>query len=512
MNSTVGEILADTARRFPDKTAIICDDKTVTYRELDSRVNQRAHGFLQAGIVSKERVAVLLSNSIELVEIYFAIARLGCVTIPLNYRLTGNELSFILENANPAALIMGEEFNAKAHDLKGQLKKLDILITIGKETGKNEGFDHLCRNQPDHGPAVEVVPQDESFIVYTSGTTGIPRGVVLTHANNFFNTLNYSSAYQMEERDVELALTPMFHSSTLGRIVTYVFNGVTFITSRRFDPEKAIGLVSKHRVTSITQSPTMYVALLNVRGTDSDFSGSVRRIVSGAAPLFPAIRSRLAKRFPHAGIYDLYGLTEAAPGVSILKPDDPPEKITSVGKPMKHVTVKIVDDEGKQLPPGETGEIVCRGPNLMKGYYNDLPLTQAVLRDGWLYTGDTGRMDQDGYLYLTGRRKELILRGGENIYPSEVEAVLHQHPGIKEAAVIGVSDEYWGETVKALVVPKPGATLREEEIITFCTSQLAHYKRPESVTIISSLPKNAAGKVMKSHLGTLLTKLNNFDR
>ena len=504
VNYTVGEILADTACKFPDKTAIICDDKTVTYRELDSRVNQRAHGFLKRGIVSKRRVAVLLSNSIELVEVYFALARLGCVTIPLNYRLAASELSFLLEHANPAALIMGVEFNSLAHELKGLLKKPDYLFTIGKEAGKNEGFDYLCRNQPEHRPAVEVVPEDESFIVYTSGTTGRPRGVVLTHANNFVNTLNYSSAYQMEERDVELALTPMFHSSTLGRIVTYVFNGVTFITSRRFDPEKAIGLVSKHRVTSITQSPTMYVALLNVMDRESYSSGSVRRIVSGAAPLFPAIRSKLAKRFPHAGIYDLYGLTEAAPGVSILKPDDPPEKITSVGKPMKHVIVKIVDDEGSELPPGETGEIVCRGPNLMKGYYNDLPLTQEVLRDGWLYTGDTGKMDQDGYLYLIGRKKELILRGGENIYPAEVEAVLHQHPGIKEVAVIGVPDEYWGETVKALVVPKPGVTLRAEEIITFCTSQLAHYKRPESVTFISSLPKNAAGKVMKTHLGDVV--------
>ena len=261
----------------------------------------------------------------------------------------------------------------------------------------------------------------------------------------------------MKESDVELALTPMFHSSTLGRVVTYVFNGVTFVTSRRFDPEKALRFVSKHHVTSITQSPTMYAALLNVNNGDTYYCGSVRRIVSGAAPLFPAIRSRLAKRFPHAGIYDLYGLTEASPGVSILKPDDPPEKIASVGRPMKHVTVKIVDHEGNEVSPGENGEVVCRGPNLMKGYYNDLPATQEVLRDGWLYTGDMGKMDQDGFLYLTGRKKELIVRGGENIYPAEVEAVLHQHPGIKEAAVIGVPDEYWGETVKALVVPKSGS-------------------------------------------------------
>ena len=361
MNPTLGEILADTAGKFPDKTAIICDDRKVTYRELNSRVNQRAHGFLQTGVAGKRRVAVLLSNSIDLVEIYFALARLGCVTIPLNHRLTGRELSFILENADPAVLIMGEEFNSRAHELHARLKELDLLITIGKEAEEDESFDHLCGNQPEHAPPVEVDPQDESFIIYTSGTSGRPRGVVLTHANHFFNTLNYTSAYQMEESDVELALTPMFHSSTLGRIFTYVFNGVTFITSHRFDPEKALELVSTHRVTSITQSPTMYAALLNVRDGDIYPGGSVRRIVSGAAPLFPAIRSRLAKRFPHAGIYDLYGLTEASPGVSILKPDDPPEKITSVGRPMKHVTIKIVDGEGNAGSPGREWRSCVQG-------------------------------------------------------------------------------------------------------------------------------------------------------
>jgi acyl-CoA synthetase (AMP-forming)/AMP-acid ligase II len=501
VNPTVGEILTKAARTFPDKTAIICDDKTITYRELDSRVNQRAHAFLKSGISSKKRVAVLLSNSIELVENFFALAKVGCVTVPLNYRLAGRELTFMLEHANPAMLIVGEEFNPLVNGFKSTLKKIDFLITMGKEPEGNDQFNSLCRNQPDHEPEIDVKPQDESVIIYTSGTTGRPRGVVLTHANHFFNTLNYTDAYQMQEDDVELALTPMFHSSTLGRIVTYVFNGVTFITSRRFDPEKALELVSKYGVTSITQSPTMYAALLNLRGGDTYSTDSVKRIVSGAAPLFPLLRERLASRFPHAGIYDLYGLTEASPGVSILKPDDPPDKVASVGKPMEHVTIKIVDDGGNEVPPGENGEIVCRGPNLMKGYYNDPAATQEVLRSGWLYTGDTGKVDPDGYLYLTGRKKELIVRGGENIYPADVEVVLHQHPGIEEAAVIGIPDEYWGETIKALIVKKPGTALSEDEVIAFCSSHLAYYKRPEMIVFVDSLPKNAAGKVMKAQLG-----------
>ena len=502
MNPTIGEILTKTARRFPDKTTIICDDKTITYHELDARVNRCAHAFLKRGIEKKQIVAVLCSNSIELVEIFFALARLGCVTVPLNYRLTVKELSFILEDANPAALIVGEEFNSLVNELKPRLKKIDFFITIGKEPREGDQFYRLYRNQPDHEPQLDVKPQDESFIIYTSGTTGRPQGVVLTHANHFFNTLNYTDAYQMKEGDIELALTPMFHSSTLGRIITYVFNGVTFITSHRFDPKKALELISKHHVTSITQSPTMYAALLNLSGIDSYSTGSVKRVISGAAPLFPALRERLTRRFPHAGIYDLYGLTEASPGVSILKPDDPPDKVLSVGKPMKHVTVKIVDDKGNEVSPGENGKILCGGPNLMKGYYNDLPATQKVLRDGWLYTGDTGKIDRDGYLYLTGREKELIVRGGENIYPAEVEAVLHQHPEIEEAAVIGIPDEYWGETVKAVVVLKPGATLTEEDVVTFCAPQLAPFKRPTSVAFADSLPKNASGKIMKTEIKT----------
>jgi acyl-CoA synthetase (AMP-forming)/AMP-acid ligase II len=494
-------MLTKTARRFPDKTAVVCDDKTITYHDLDSCVNRFAHAFLQRGIGNKQRVAVLLFNSIELVKIFFALARLGCVTVPLNYRLTVKELSCILEDANPAALIVGKEFNPLIDELKHRLKKIDLLITIGAEPREDDPFYRLCSSQPDYEPAINVKPQDESFILYTSGTTGRSRGVVLTHANHFFNTLNYTDAYQMEESDVELALTPMFHSSTLGRMVTYVFNGVTFITAHRFDPEKALKLVSKYHVTSITQSPTMYAALLKLSGEDTYSTDSVKRVVSGAAPLFPALREGLARRFPHAGIYDLYGLTEASPGVSILKPDDPPNKIASVGKSMKHVTVKIVDQEGNEVPPEENGEIVCRGPNLMKGYYNDLPATQNILRNGWLYTGDIGKMDRDGYLYLTGRKKELIVRGGENIYPAEIEVILHLHPEIEEAAVIGIPDEYWGETVKALIVLKPGAILNEEEVVAFCASHLAPFKRPKSVAFVESLPKNAAGKVMKTQLG-----------
>jgi acyl-CoA synthetase (AMP-forming)/AMP-acid ligase II len=304
----------------------------------------------------------------------------------------------------------------------------------------------------------------------------------------------------MQEHDMELGLAPLFHSATLGRMITCFFTGAAFVTSRRFHPESALELIARHRVTSITQSPTMYAALGNLPGADRYDTGSVKRVVSGAAPLFPALREDLARLFPGAGVYDLYGLTEAAPGVSILTPGDPAAKQDSVGRPMVSVRIKIVDECGAAVPCGACGEILCRGPNVMKGYYNNEAATAQAIHDGWLCTGDMGKIDEDGYLYLTGRKKEMIIRGGEKIYPADIERVLHAHPGIAEAAVIGVPDAYWGERVAAIVVPRRGETLSEGEVMRHCEQHLAHYKHPSSIIVAESLPKNAAGKVMKSLL------------
>lgn len=500
MSCTIGEMLTGSTHKFPDKIAIICDGKQATYRELNSRVNQLAHGFLHRGITRNSRVVILMYNSVELVEIYFALAKVGIVGIPLNFRLSGSEISYIIENSNATALIMGEEYESTISQLKSQLPRIEHFITVEKEPHKKSRYYSLYHNRPDREPETKVKPEDESFVIYTSGTTGKPRGVILTHKNHFWNTINYIIAYQMDESDVDMALTPMFHSSTMGRIFTYVFAGSTFITSNRFDPEQAMELITQHNVTSITQTPTMYTALLSLRRTERYHTSSVKRIVSGAAPISPEMKGELAQLFPHAGIFDLYGLTEASPGVTILGPHDPPEKVTSVGKPMMSVRIKIVGEDGEELASGESGEIICRGPNVMKGYYNNQAATQEVLKEGWLYTGDVGKIDQDGYLYLTGRKKELIISGGENIYPAEVEAVLQRHPLILEAAVIGVPDEYWGESVKAIVVPKPGESLTEQEVIEYCKSRLAPYKKPKSVDFMDVLPRNAAHKVMKTEL------------
>jgi acyl-CoA synthetase (AMP-forming)/AMP-acid ligase II len=500
MIPTIGEMIAGSAARVPERQALVCDDQELSYRELNARVNQTVSGFLQHGMTGGDRAALLLHNRIELVVLLMGLARAGIVGIPLNYRLHPGELSAVLHQSGATLLFVGEELESVFNAIAPIPPAIRSVIRIEADPVKRSGFDKVCSSRPERNLPAMARPDCDSFIIYTSGTTGFPRGVVLTHGNHFWNAINYSVAYGMGEDDVELGLSPLFHSSTLGRLITCFFVGATFVTSRQFHPETAMQLITRNRVTSITQSPTMYAALSNLTGADRCDTASVKRVVSGAAPLFPALRKELSRLFPGAGVFDLYGLTEAAPGVSILMPQAPPEKMDSVGRPMISVRIKIVDDRGTEVPIGECGEILCRGPNVMKGYYNNEAATAEALKDGWLCTGDTGKIDEHGYLYLIGRKKEMIIRGGEKIYPADIERILHSHPGIAEAAVIGVPDAYWGERVEAFVVPRPGATLSGEEVIRHCRQHLAVYKIPSSVIFAHTLPKNAAGKVIKSLL------------
>ncbi len=500
MNSmipTIGEMLAGSAARVPERRALVCDDQELSYRELNARVNQTVRGFLQHGMTGGDRAALLLHNRIELAVLLMGLARAGIVGIPLNYRLHPGELSAVLHQSGATLLFAGKELESVFTAIAPLPPAIRSVIRIENDPVPGGGFDALRSSRLNSNLPATASPDRDSFIIYTSGTTGSPRGVVLTHANHFWNAVNYSVAYGMGEDDVELGLAPLFHSATLGRLITCFFVGATFVTARQFHPETARQLITRNRVTSITQSPTMYAALCRRTGADRYDTASVKRVVSGAAPLFPALRKELTELFPGAGVYDLYGLTEAAPGVSILTPDAPPEKMESVGRAMISVRIKIVDERGTEVPAGECGEILCRGPNVMKGYYNNEAATAEALKDGWLCTGDTGKLDEDGYLYLTGRKKDMIIRGGEKIYSADIERVLHAHPGVAEAAVIGVPDDFWGERVAAFVVVRDGVTLTGEEVMSHCRQHLAGYKNPSSVIFAQRLPKNAAGKVIK---------------
>ena len=329
MNSmipTIGEMLAGSAARVPERRALVCDDQELSYRELNTRVNQTVRGFLQQGITGGDRAALLLHNRIELAVLLMGLARAGIVGIPLNYRLHPGELSAVLHQSGATVLFVGEELEPLFTACDIHASSVRSVMQVKTSSAKGDGFWEICRGRPDSHLPAAAGPGRDSFIIYTSGTTGFPRGVVLTHGNHFWNAVNYSVAYGMTETDVELGLSPLFHSSTLGRMITCFFVGAAFVTSRQFHPQTAMELIARNRVTSISQSPTMYAALCHLTGADRYDTASVKRVVSGAAPLFPALRKELTRLFPGAGVYDLYGLTEAAPGVSILTPHDPPEK------------------------------------------------------------------------------------------------------------------------------------------------------------------------------------------
>jgi len=492
------------AARYPEKTAVICGANRCTFSTLKRRADQLAASLLHLEIAKGAPVAILSANSIAYVEIICALMKIGAVGVPLNYRLTKNEMRRLLEHSAAKALFCETDLQDLITPPPENLK---FIISLGGTHGcAGISYDSLFTQPAAANSFPAVNEHDPSVILYTAGTTGEPKGVVLTHGNQIWNTLNYTAALAMTPDDIELAPTPLFHASTLGRVFTYLFNGVTFILCKNFNPADCLSIIARERVTAITQVPTMYQMMQDIFKDGMWDTSSLRRVVSGASFMPATLKQRLKILFPHAGFYDLYGLTEGGPGISILTPKDFYQAIDSVGRPMLSVEVKIADGSDHSLAPGQVGEILCRGPNIMRGYFNDPAATDKALGGGWLHTGDMGWQDEAGFLYIAGRKKDLIISGGTNIYPLEVEEVLHQHPAVKEAAVIGVEDQLWGEKVSAAVVLGQNKACTAQQLMEFCRERLAAFKCPRAVIFTSELPRNAAQKIMKEEIRKLFHK------
>jgi len=492
------------AARYPEKTAVICGANRCTFSALKRRADHLAASLLHLEIAKGAPVAILSANSIAYVEIICALMKIGAVGVPLNYRLTKNEIRRLLEHSAAKALFCETDLQDLITPPPENLKF--IISLEGTQGCAGISYDSLFTQPAAANSFPAVNEHDPSVILYTAGTTGEPKGVVLTHGNQIWNTLNYTAALAMTPADIELAPTPLFHASTLGRVFTYLFNGVTFILCKKFNPADCLSIIARERVTAITQVPTMYQMMQDVFKDGMWDTSSLRRVVSGASFMPATLKQRLKILFPHAGFYDLYGLTEGGPGISILTPKDFYQAIDSVGKPLLSGEVKIADGNDHSLAPGQVGEILCRGPNIMRGYFNDPAATDKALGGGWLHTGDMGWLDEAGFLYIAGRKKDLIISGGNNIYPLEVEEVLHQHPAVKEAAVIGVEDQLWGEKVSAAVVLGQNKACTAQQLMEFCRERLAAFKCPRAVIFTSELPRNAAQKIMKEEIRKLFHK------
>jgi fatty-acyl-CoA synthase len=470
---TIDRWIRDRARTTPERVAIDHDGRLVTYRELDEGSSALAASFREQGLRRGDRVATLTGSTPEHVQVFYACAKAGLVLLPLSWRLSPAELRYQLDDAEPA-LFLVEDVYAEIAAATGH-----VFERLGSKVGV----------RPRDLSAEEVADEDALLLIYTSGTTGKPKGALLTHANCFWTNLSLELATGVSHDDVVLQVLPQFHVGGWNVLALLAWwKGATVILEREFEPARALRLIEEKRVTTMMGVPATYLFMAQQPGfADADLS-SLERAVVGGAPMPEALLELYADR--GAAIVQGYGLTEAAPNVLCLPPEDAVRKLGCAGKPYPFVDVRLSPES----------ELQVRGPNVFPGYWRNEEATAAAFTDdGWLRTGDVAERDDEGFYRIKGRLKEMFISGGENVYPAEVEAVLHEHPGVTDAAVLGVADERWGEVGMAFVVADG---IGEDELVEWCRARLARFKVPKSFRFIGEIPRNGMGKVQKQELRT----------
>lgn len=503
----VAMLLSRAARSYGDHPAILYGERKLSYREFDARVALLAGALRQLPLLPGDRVVLVQRNAPELLESLFACFRAGLVAVPVNNRLHPKEVAFIASDCQARALIYSPEFRQTAEAAAGAVPGLTVIATQ-RSDGVMTLEDLISKGAAQAD--VEVSLDDVAWLFYTSGTTGKPKGAMLTHRNLWVMTMNYfADVAPIQPEDVILHAAPLTHGSGLYSLPAVAKAAANVILhTPSFDPAAFYELVERHRVTHVAfLAPTQITMLLNSPARSLHDLSSLRNITYGGGPMYVEDLKRAVAHFGPV-LVQIYGQGEAPMTISALRArehvtDGDPvreRRLASAGRPRTDVEVKVVDPSDREVAAGEIGEICARGPIVMKGYWNRPDATAEALRGGWLHTGDLGRLDPDGYLYILDRAKDMIISGGSNIYPREVEEVILQHPAVLEVAVIGVPDPLWGESVKAIVALRPGASATEAEIIELCRQNLASYKKPRSVEFVDSLPKNAYGKILKREL------------
>ena len=510
--SSIAELLFEAAREAPAAPAISFQGVTRSWAEVDSRCRAAATLFAKLGVGAGDRVALLGQNSDVCFESYFSPALIGAMFVPLNCRLSARELRECLDDCTPAVLLADAEFAERARAMKDQCPYIRELVVFGGN-GPGPGaldYERSLAEIIDNGSLAEFSPSrdDEPILLfYTGGTTGKPKGVMLSNRNVLTNTACSVEDYRMEPGWNFIILGPLFHLAAGARIFSCAALYAHAVVLARFDAGEVLGAIEFHRVDSVTLVPTMAQMLLDHPGySDHDLS-SLKIVTCGAAPLSLDLQRRLLRALPDVRQYQTYGMTEASPILTILDSTwhvlDGPRaaKLGSVGRPPAHVEIRVVDANNNDQPANCVGEIIARGPNIMVGYWRRPELTAEAMRGGWYHTGDAGYIDEDGFLFLEGRVKDMIVSGGENVYPIEVENVLTEHPAVRECAVIGIPHEIWGEAVHAVVIAESGAGVGEKELISFCKENLAGYKCPLSISFRREpMPLSSVNKVLKTEL------------
>ena len=481
----------------------------LTYAELADRSNRLANALAERGVRAGDRIAVMDVNTPMHFEAYFAAARLDAIYVPLNFRGHGEEVGYPLRHAAPKVIAAGERYVSLIDGLDASA---ELLLTNGSGSQGWDSLDALIHDaDPDEMFFPEQPPEETAVLLFTAGTTGLPKAVMLSHASFTSFMLTSMDPPDPDTEESTILTLPLYHVAGLQAALAGVFGGRTIILQHQFEPHEWMALVQKHRVERALIVPTMLKQLLDHPEFDRHDLSSLRVVTYGGASMPPSLIERALPLLPGVQFINAFGQTETGSTIAMVPPEDhvlsgPPElvekrrkRLSSIGRPLPDVEVRIVQEDGQDLPLGETGEIVARGPRLMRGYWGQPDATANTVHDGWLYTGDLGYQDEDGYIYLSGRAKDFIKRGGEMVAPEEVEHILHACPGVEECAVIGLPDETWGERVVAVVVSTPGVELPEESLLDACQG-LARFKRPEQVIFVGELPRNSLGKVLKNQL------------
>lgn len=506
----IGKLFTKAAKSFPESPAISFGNQEWTYREANERINRLANGLGNLGLKKGDHVAILQFNCPQTIETMFACFKSGLCIVPINFRLHPNEYSYIIDHSDSLAIVFSEDFRDALHGIKESMPKVRHYICLSNPLDGMLDYEGLVRDNSPEFDDADVDRDGLAWLFYTSGTTGSPKGAMLTHYVLLAMTMNfYADMCPLEPgEDAILHAAPLSHGSGLYAIpnIGKAANNV-ILETKTFEPKVVCETIQKRKITNMFAAPTMIKMLVAYPDIDRYDLSSLKCLNYGGGPMYVEDLKEAVRKLPDC-LVQLYGQAEAPMTISYLREkehvlegtEEQMERLKSAGIPRTDVEVKVFDENDNEVPRGNMGEIVVRGGVVMAGYWKNSEATKETLRHGWLHTGDVGKMDENDYIYLLDRAKDMVISGGENIYTREVEDVILCHPAVREVTVFGVPDDRWGESVKAIVSLKPGMKASEQEIIDFCKQNLASYKKPKSVEFIDDLPKNPYGKILKREL------------
>ena len=512
----LGQNLKVNAKKFPTTVMLKDSQRSFTYPEVNERVNRLANSLLALGLAKGDKVAVLLENSIEIVEVFLATAKTGLIIVPINFRLVSSEVEYIAGNSDAKAFVVHDEFTSTVDPIKSSLKNIaaDNYVVVGQNVDGYRNYDELIENGPDNEPVADIAPDDTWILIYTSGTTGKPKGVVRSHASHIAFYLINAVDFGFNEHDYCMNVMPLCHINSTFFTFTFLYVGgsVYIHPARSFRPEEILEIVEREKITFISLIPTHYNLILNAseEAKNRDVS-AVRKLLCSSAPVRKSMKLAIMDFFPGVELYEGYGSTEAGI-VTVLKPEYQMKKLGSIGfETLGTEFVKLLDEEGNEVGVGEVGELYSRGPMLLDEYYKLPEKTAASFQDGWFSAGDMAIRDEDGFYQIVDRKDNMIITGGEHVYPSEVEEVIGSNQNVFDCAVIGLPDDKWGEKVAAVVVKKPGvddSDMNEEIIKQNCKEQMAGYKSPKEIMFITEddMPRTPTGKILHRKLREKFSK------